>query len=406
MSQQIKASQQLQDAFDQFSELSEQLQDTYQGLQDRVTSLTRELYAARSERLKQLTEKEQLAERLGVLLGTLPGGVIVLDAQGVICECNPAALQIFRQPLLTKLWRDILPQKLSDSGDGNDLQLPDARIVNISRRPLETNGGCILLVQDVTETRALQKQVNRQERLTAMGEMTARLAHQLRTPLATALLYASHLNKPQASPKQRMHSSQQLLSGLHHLDQMINDMLVFSHGGSSSDELISLVDLIEQVRVSLTPQLQSVNAEWKVIKDDCPFTLYGNPVSLFGALSNLVANALRASGNNAQLTWQIKQEDNILKLSLQDNGPGIENQLGEHIFEPFFTTRNNGTGLGLPVVRTVVESHGGNVYLANTKNNGGACFIIELPASRQQNMPSHLQSVAFNKSRSEQSSIQ
>lgn len=400
MSQQAKASQQLQHAFDQFSELSEQLQDSYQVLQDRVSSLTRELYAVRSERLKQLTEKEQLAERLGVLLNALPGGVVVIDAQGVICETNPAAEKIFRQSLINRRWQEVMPQGLSVSQDGNDLVLDDNRVITVSSQPLETNGGYILLLQDVTETRALQAQVNRQQRLSEMGEMTARLAHQLRTPLATALLYASHLDKPQTSPQQHRESVTQLLSGLYHLDQMINDMLVFSRGGNSGEESISLPELLEQVRISLLPQLQAADAQWQVSGAGCAAFLYGNPVALFGALSNLAVNALHACGKGAQLGWRISRHASTIKISLQDNGPGIPETLGEQIFEPFFTTRNSGTGLGLAVVRSVIEAHGGSVRLATSKQ-AGACFVIELPARVRQQMPSHLQSCEINTRQSE-----
>ena len=400
MSQQAKASQQLQHAFDQFSELSEQLQDSYQVLQHRVSSLTRELYAVRSERLKQLTEKEQLAERLGVLLNALPGGVVVIDAQGVICETNPAAEKIFRQNLMNRRWQDVMPQAVSAGQDDNELVLEDNRVITVSRQPLETNGGCILLVQDVTETRVLQAQVNRQQRLSEMGEMSARLAHQLRTPLATALLYASHLDKPRTSPQQRQESLAQLLSGLSHLDQMINDMLVFSRGGNSGEENISLPELLEQVRISLLPQLQAADAQWQVSGAGCAAFLHGNPVALFGALSNLAVNALHACGQGARLGWQINCHAGTIKISLQDNGPGIPEALGGQIFEPFFTTRNSGTGLGLAVVRSVVEAHGGSVHLSTGKA-AGACFVIELPARVGQQMPSHLQSCEINTRQSE-----
>ncbi len=400
MNQQAKASQQLQNAFDQFSELSEQLQESYQALQDRVSSLTRELYAVRSERVKQLTEKEQLAERLGVLLNALPAGVVVLNAQGIICESNPAAVQIFKQSLDNRRWQDVMPAGLLTCQESSDLVLADSRVVNITAQSLETNGGHILLIQDVTETRSLQAQVNRQQRLSEMGEMTARLAHQLRTPLATALLYASHLNQPQASVQQRKDSGKQLLSGLRRLDQMINDMLVFSSGGNSAEEIISLADLIEQVRISLLPQLQEASADWQVAGVDSTVALLGNPVSLFGALSNLAINALNAGGEYAQLTWRVYRQANCIKISLQDNGPGIPEQLGEQIFEAFFTTRKSGTGLGLPVVRTVIEAHGGTVQLAAGKA-GGACFIIELPASVQRQMPSHLQASELHGSQTE-----
>lgn len=400
---QPKASQQLQVAFEQFNELSEQLQDTYQILQDRVASLTRELYAARSERLKQLAEKEQLAERLGALLDTLPGGVVVLDGQGVIREVNPAAEKILGHTLPGKRWLEVVPQTVNFLQDCHDVVLPNAKVINISSRTLESNGGLILLLQDVTETRVLQDQVNRQERLSAMGEMTAQLAHQIRTPLATALLYASHLNKPQSSQEQHILSSQQLLACLHNLDQMINDMLVFSRGGNSGDELITPAELVEQVHRSLAPQLSAAGAAWQVVNEDKSARIFGNPVSLISALTNLAANALSACGDNACLVWKVMRDKNTVVLSLSDNGPGIPDQLSTQIFEPFFTTRTSGTGLGLPVVRAVIEAHGGSVKLDKTAG-AGACFVIKIPVAPPQQMPSNLQAGACKENLSQRRS--
>ena len=399
MNQQSKAGQQqLQHAFEQFNDLSEQLQGTYQSLQDRVASLTRELYAARSDRIRQLTEKEQLAARLGTLLDALPGGVIVLDSDGRICECNPAAEAFFERKLVGSNWTDIVPNPVHGQ-DMHELTLVTGRIVSLSRRPLESEGGTILLLQDVTETRTLQLQLARQERLSALGEMMARLAHQIRTPLATALLDASHLDQPQLSPEQRTDSKQRLQNCLHHLDEMVNDMLVFSRGGRCGEESVSVLALLEQVRTQLAGRLQSCQADWQVIARQADISLVCNRAALVGALSNLAANALHAGGEQPSLTWTLENNAGTVRLSLRDNGPGIPETVSAQIFEPFFTTRSNGTGLGLTVVRAVIEAHSGRVMVDHSVPSG-ACFRIELPSAvPSRHLPSDLRQHNFNSKR-------
>lgn len=379
MSDQAQANRQLRDAFELFNEMAEQLQASYQALQDRVATLTRELYAARSERLQQLTEKEQLAERLGTLLQALPGGVVVLNGRGYVCDCNAAAERLLGQPLKGRRWREIPGVgELPECSASQDMTLGDGRTVTISRRILESDGGSVLLLLDVTQTRALQEQVNRQERLSAMGEMMARLAHQVRTPLATALLYAGHLHKPQLSPHQRDEFAQRIQNGLHQLDQMLNDMLVFSGGARRGDTLIPVADLLAQVRTAMAPRLNDTGAQWRVISDSAPLTVCVNLASMTSALGNLVENALQAGGDGVSLTWRVQHAGDSVRLSLQDSGAGIPDGIRERIFEPFYTTRGNGTGLGLAVVRAVVEAHAGSIAL-DQRAGHGACFVVSLP---------------------------
>ncbi len=403
MSQPATVSQQLEDAFQRFNELSEQLSGSYAALQARVASLTRELAAARSERLEQLTAKEKLAERLGALLEALPGGVVVLDEDNRICDCNPAARELLGEPLLGETWADVTRRAWSSqAGDTQEVTLRDGRRITLSTRHLANGQGRILLLQDVTETRALQEQVDRRRRLSMMGEMMARLAHQVRTPLATSLLYASQLNKAHLQPDQRDRFAACILDGLHHLDRMVNDMLLFARGGGAGSESVSLPELLEQVRQSLAPRLQALRAGWHVTADG-DVAVVGNAETLASALTNLAANALNACGEGARLEWCLDTQGDEARLVLADNGPGIPEDIRERIFEPFFTTRSSGTGLGLAVVRAIVEAHGGCIRLADAAS-GGACFIMRLPRDGvPQQMPSELlgqqQTASLNKLR-------
>ncbi len=242
--------------------------------------------------------------------------------------------------------------------------------------------------QLLDEIRGLQQEASRRRRLSSMGEMTARLAHQVRTPLSTALLYASQLKQSELPAQQRACFVDRLLVGLRHLDHMVNDMLVFARGGQGGEEQIELKGLLDQVRQTLLPRLESARADWRVIGGEPAALLQAEPQMLASVLGNLVSNALDACGPGAQLTWTIDQQADVWVLTLQDNGPGIPPELQDRIFEPFFTTRSNGTGLGLAVVRAVIDAHQGDIEL-DADCQGGARFVIRLPRLQaSQQLPS------------------
>ena len=186
----VNRSQDLHEAFHVFSQISERLTESYRGLEERVAVLTKELAAARSERLQQLAEKEQLANRLRQLLDAIPGAIVVLDGNDIIQDYNPGAVELLGEPMLGEKWADVAKKSITGmSSDGYYATLSDGRQVGISSRALGTEPGRILLLKDDTETRRLQEMLSRHQRLSAMGEMVARLAHQIRTPLSSALLY-------------------------------------------------------------------------------------------------------------------------------------------------------------------------------------------------------------------------
>ena len=374
----------LEDAFNVFNRMSLQLESSYRDLEQQVAGLTAELAAARSERLRQLAEKERLANRLSRLLETLPGGVIVLDAQGIVQECNPVALTLLGEPLLGQLWRDVMRRACcAEYGvEDSEIKLANGRQITLSARALGTEPGQILLLTDVTEHRALQNLVNRQQRLSAMGEMAASLAHQIRTPLSTALLYLSHLNHPQQAEPERLRVTEKIRARLRHLEVMVNDMLVFARGGTGAIEKFSIDSVLDELRQTLEPQLQMLQGDLH-IDNAAPGTIVnGSRAALAGALLNLANNAMQSCGAGARLRITVRTpQPDRLTLSVGDNGPGIPADCIGRIFEPFFTTRPDGTGLGLAVVRAVAEAHHGSVWVDSPPGQG-ACFGLRLPCQQ------------------------
>lgn len=385
--------QELASAFQLFTQISEQLAVSYRVLEDRVVQLTAELATARNERLAHFTEKEYLAHRLDHLLNALPGGVVVLDGAGYVQECNPAAIDLLGAPLHAMRWLDVIDRAFAPRcDDGHEVSLRDGRKVGISTRSLGSQPGQILLINDLTETRALQEQLARHQRLSSMGEMAASLAHQIRTPLSSAMLYTSNLFHSDLDVSAQRRFAEKSLASLRHIEKMVNDMLMFVRGGAlhnagghaqgnvHSSE-ISIPALVKEFSHVIEPQLQRCAGMLEVIDATHAVHVTGNKDALLAALLNLATNAIQACGQGALLCINITGDEQSVYLRLSDNGPGIPEPIRERIFEPFFTTRSSGTGLGLAVVRAVVQGHQGEIWLDSTPG-AGCAFTIRLPVTK------------------------
>lgn len=371
--------EQLTSAFQIFNELSEHLVISYQGLEGQVAKLHQELAFARSDRLKTLEEKEQLAARLQKILSALPAGVIVLDSDGLVFECNAVAVSLLGEPLRGQSWQQIANRSLVPVfGNPHEQSLTNGTRLNISYRQLEANTGQIILLSDVTEMRALQDLLNQQKQLTAMGEMVASMAHQVRTPLATAILYASQLTNPAIDSQKRLLFSQKILERLHHLEQQVNDMLGFAKQGRLQMNTFSLTSLLSQLRTGAMEYATTKPIDVSITNTVQQDELLGNANALRGALLNIIHNAVDALDPYGAIQIMATQNENNLLLVIADDGAGIPESFCERIFEPFFTTKSSGTGLGLSVVDSVVKAHNGAVSV-ESKTGLGTVFTISLP---------------------------
>lgn len=380
-------SQALENAFQLFNELSTQLAVSYQELQRRVEILSAELAESRGERMRQLAEKERLAERLTKLLEALPAGVVLLDGAGALRELNPVARDLLGNPEAGESWDLVAARRLSPGVGPSERRLVDGRILILTERTLDQAPGRILVLQDVTEARRLRERLERQERLGAMGEMAAKLAHQIRTPLSSALLYLGHLARDDLPRAQRQKFAERLRNRLQHMEHQVNDILAFSRGHAQHLECLDLSDLVGDLLASSEAQIQAWQGQvaWRVADGFRPWVL-GNPDALQGAFANLIGNALQHGGSGVRIRVELSPApDGTARLRFQDDGPGVPDDIRDQVFDPFFTTRSDGTGLGLAVVQSVVLDHGGRVSLE--EEECGACFLIELPCLDPASLP-------------------
>jgi two-component system sensor histidine kinase FlrB len=357
--------------------LQGQWAETYRLLDQRVAALTAELHELRSERLVQLAEKAALAQRLRNVLDALPGAVVVLDGSGRIGSHNQAAAQLFGAPLTGIAWREVITRCfVPQAAPAADLVLHDGRIVTLSTCPLGAEPGQILLFQDVTENRQMQAHLQRQQRLLDMGRMAASLAHQIRTPLAAALLYASQLKHPALTDDKRRRFAERTVASLQQLESLIANMLHFARGGVSGEEVLAAEELLHALRSAMEMQTAGRAVSWRCEADG--LQVRGNRALLLSAWQNLVNNALQAAGaaGHIEIFCRAASGDGV-EFGVHDDGPGVAPEMQAHLFEAFSTTRPRGTGLGLAIVRTVAQAHHGEAWCRSRP--GDTTFAMRLP---------------------------
>jgi two-component system sensor histidine kinase FlrB len=379
--------EQLKDAFNLFSSMSAQLSQSYEFLESKVEELSGELAEVSYQRMQELADKERIAERLESLLHMLPGGILLLDGQGRIRECNPAAAALLlpneadSSLLLGKLWRDVIATSFSPKpDDGHEISLVDGRRVSLQTASLGSEPGQIILITDQTETRKLQESLSQHQRLSSMGNMVASLAHQIRTPLSAAMIYGEHLQNEELPPVQREKFANKMMQRLHHLEHQIRDMLIFARGEAPLNDDLALSQLLHDWQDALEIPLQQHNAtcEFQVNKVDVH--IHCNRDALIGALMNLVNNALEACGQGAELHVRVNVNAQFqVNIEIEDNGPGFTSAINEQILQPFFTTKSNGTGLGLAVVQAIARAHYGE-FAIKSAGSKGAIASFRLPA--------------------------
>lgn len=372
----------LQHAFDLFNQVSAELTQAYDALQQRVVSLTAELAVANGELRRQYQEKEALSERLSLLLNALPAGVVVLDGDGIVGQANPAALAMFGDGLRGADWtRQVLPRlRPTDAPDEWSYAAPGgSRRVSLAESVLSAGAGRILVIHDVTAAHEMKATMERNQRLAAMGELAASLAHQLRTPLSTALLYTGNLANPDLAPAARTRFADRAADQLKRLERLIQDVLLFARGPSIGREIIPVAALAQEARQAVEALCRARQVDLRLEGDDQGTIIVGDRKALVSALVSLLENAAQVSGTGGVVCLRIVPAASEVAYLVQDSGPGVDPELAGRIFEPFFTTSGQGTGLGLAIALGVARAHGGTIRVGAAPG-GGAEFAMTLPA--------------------------
>ncbi|MEM8983228.1 MAG: ATP-binding protein [Pseudomonadota bacterium] len=364
-------------AAEAFDDRTEALNAEYLSMQQQLAAVADDLFRARQLRIGELLERERLAERLEHLVEALPGAVLVTDTDGIVTECNASAPAWLGRPLVGASVDEIFARlDWVDCDQAARLRTPDGRWLALSRRQLPNACGELLLLTDDTEAEVLRQHLARQNRLAEMGEMSARLAHQVRTPLSAAVLYLTQAQTYENPPSDYQHYVGNAVERLRDLERLVNDMLLFARGVPAVATPVDIGSVLDDVIDTFEPQLDDpLRLQWT--GNDGAVCVNGSRHALFNAVSNLIANAVQFSPADDPIAITLTATDNQVSISIRDHGPGVPTEFQDRIFEPFFSTQSSGTGLGLAVVHSVAQAHGGEISVHDHPD--GAEFVLTLP---------------------------
>lgn len=249
------------------------------------------------------------------------------------------------------------------------------------------------------ELRETNEQLRRSRQLAALGQMAAGIAHEIRNPLASIRLYASLLAEDLTDRPDSNRLAQQIARAVRDLDAVVGDVLNFARElkiRKAPAGVSALFDqAVESCRGLLHDSSVVVDRDYESEAQLPP--LHADATLLSQALVNLVRNAIEAMAGTGRLTLRASLEgaeaqsdevdgsfgtDPMLRLVVDDTGPGIPPEIIERIFNPFFTTRHTGTGLGLAIVHRIVDAHGGDIHVGRNRA-GGASIALRLPADAE-----------------------
>ncbi len=381
-------------------------------------------YSARAMRVeRELEEKEIDYDRLEnlnrLIVDNIPTGIMTLDRQRRITSFNKAATDITGYSLREVYYRsldDIFPQIIGESG------LPLREGMRIERVVSRSDGeeiclgftlssgeegdiSSIVIFQDLTKLKVLEEQLRRDDKLRALGELSASIAHEIRNPLASISGSIQFLGQELELGAEQGRLMEIILRESKRLDSLITDFLLFAKPASKGmPDRINVTGLIEEtIQVFRnSPQASGIKIE-STPGSGTVIDIDGDKRQISQVFWNLFLNSASAMGGSGTLTvsanvmeiddpaierpspapeHDLEQNVNYVEILVSDTGAGIDRSDLLKIFDPFYSTRGEGTGMGLALVHRIIESHGGTINVTSEPGEGTS-FQILLPLCKQ-----------------------
>ena len=378
----------LSSAFGAFVKVTEELRASYERLRERAERIDVELSIAN--------------EQLRGTLAAIPSGVVVSDVDGRITAFNTAAERILGLAASEAIGRQAAD--LADL-DGKPLLLGADRAVSAphgererrigeGRRVVLGGGlswvrdaagrvaGAVEAVEDLTELWELREKIHRLDKLAALGEMSAVIAHEIRNPLNGIQGFADLLARSLSGSEARLSGyAQNIVRGVREVDTIISDLLVFAAPERFAPATVELEPVLRHAADQALRSTEAQRTARIQIQPELPpggVRIAGDAVKLGQIFRNLFSNAVEAMPEGGRILVSAAREGKEVRIAVQDEGAGIPSEIRPKVFDPFFTTKTQGTGLGLAIVRKLVELHGGRASVAECAR--GARFELTLPA--------------------------
>lgn len=370
-----------------------------------MTALRRVFATVEECQNRVLTERN----RINAILQSLPGTLLSVDDDLCINATNALAEAMFgmrEEELVGRSLFDLLPVGESDRNLLRDAFLYKHRITNQeietrlngAKRYLSLNlafitqtgadMGAVVTLQDISDYKRLQDSVYSHDKLVAMGQLAAGVAHELNTPLGSILGYAQLLRDAMGDDRKMYEWTSVICDEARRCSRIVDDLL---HYARSKDECSKEVCDLNSVARSVSDtfvscRMKRYNIAIELQFDDDDLLVEGSCGQLEIVLVNLLTNSIQALTDTRRPHIVVrtgKVDAERAQLIVEDNGPGIPRDIRGRIFDPFFTTKDvgNGTGLGLSICQSMLNRRGGSIRYDNEYDEG-ARFVVELPRVR------------------------
>lgn len=361
-----------------------------------ITEKKRAEDAEKMQRGFYLAEKSKLA----TVIESLSDGLFVTDKDDIIISFNNAATKITGysstevvglpyNKFFSMLSDSMAVLKMNKSAEMNIKTKDNRQLILSITSALVKNSegediGKVFTFRDITEDKQRQEAYHRTEKLVALGQLSAGIAHELNTPLGSILGYARLLMKNKnlnAVQKERLEiiaeqakRSSAIIKGLLNFARHSNPSLRNMKNWSINDILMDILKLLHTEIEKHNIHVIMDFAEIPAIRVDVG--------QMEQAMLNIILNAVQAVKNNGEIRIKTFTDNNSIKIKVSDNGPGVPEDIKPRIFDPFFTTKpvGEGTGLGLSISAGIISEHGGSIDVETTEGNG-ATFTVTLPVN-------------------------
>lgn len=346
------------------------------------------------------------------IIQTMTNGLIAINQEGHITTFNPAAAvmlgynreEVLYQSMQTALrgaeaLTDILEQTLINGQtrayqevtvrhwDGTQLPISVNVAPLTSDNAAEALDGVVGVLEDLSERKMLEAERRRLDRLAALGEMSAVVAHEIRNPMAGIAAGVEYITRRFSKDSPDFEGAAMIQGEIKRVNRILEDILFVARPLQLNLSQENLQTILDEVVQRCQPQLQASDLQVAAdYVDDLPL-LDVDRQRLEQVFTNLVINATQAIQNGGKLRLQTQriprngQHQEQVVVVISDDGPGVPHDVQRRIFEPFFTTKTKGTGLGLPVARRIIEEHRGTIEIESEPNEG-THFIIKLPVEK------------------------
>lgn len=337
-------------------------------------------YQVLEERIKLLTEEVDEKKRLlSSIIDSIDIAVVFFDREGVIRLINRAAESLFGIKSEEILGGKELPIKIEEEliYPANSKK-PFYAIISRSQ-VLDSEGnsmGSVFLCKDISRIKELEAENERNRRLTAMGSLLMKIAHEIRNPLGSIELFANMIAED-LSDNIHGEYAKRISSAVSMLRNTLENMLSFTRGINPKREITDINELVKEIIKEFEELFQRVGIKIE-FNSDSNYKIPLDSSLMRQALINLIVNSYQAMSDGGLLSIEISKEKNFLKILIKDTGQGIDKEVIDRIFEPFFSTKDRGSGLGLSITNSIISAHGGKIEVKSQLKKGTE-FAIHLP---------------------------